>query len=73
MVEHNVVFNENDVWNDATVSIPNGALSEGEKESEKVIQYPENPVENLKKAEDDLNDADLPETDPADNDQESKH
>ena len=47
-------------------------MSEGEKESEKVIQYPENPVENLKKAEDDLNDADLPETDPADNDQESK-
>jgi Reverse transcriptase (RNA-dependent DNA polymerase)/gag-polypeptide of LTR copia-type len=48
-VERNVVFNENDVQNDdGTVPIPE-ALSEGEKEIEKVIQYPKNHVENLEK------------------------
>ena len=72
MVEHNVVFNENNIRNDSTVSIPNGALSEGEKESEKVIQYPENPVENLEKAKGDLNDVDQPQIDPAEDDQEPK-
>ena len=55
-VERNVVFNENDVRNDdGTVPIP-GALSEGEKEADKVIQHPENSVEGLKKAQDDQND-----------------
>jgi hypothetical protein len=32
-----------------TISIPDGALSEGEKEIAKVIQYPECHVENLEK------------------------
>src|SRR5271168_1027696 len=55
-VERNVVFNENDIRNDdGTVPIP-GALSEGEKEADKVIQHPENSVEGLKKAQDDQND-----------------
>ena len=49
-VERNVIFNESNIWNTgATVSIPSGALSKGEREIEKVIQYPENHVENLKK------------------------
>ena len=71
-VELNVVFNENDIRNDSMVSIPNGALSEGEKESKKVIQYPKNSVENLEKAEGDLNDVDQPEVDPSEDDQEPK-
>ena len=48
-VERNVVFNENDVQNNnGSVAIPE-VLSEGEKEIEKVIQHPENHVENLEK------------------------
>ena len=73
MVESNVVFNESDVQTaGGTVSIPTGALSEGEKEIEKVIQYPDNPVENLEKAESNLDDINQPEKDPTDDDQEPK-
>ena len=66
-VEHNVVFNENDIQaSDGTVSISGGILSEGEKESEKIIQYPENRVENFEKAETKSNTANQPEKKPSD-------
>ena len=45
-VERNVVFNENDVQNDDGTVPVSGALSEGEKEAEKVIQHPKNHVED---------------------------
>ena len=68
-VERNVVFNQNDVRNDdGTLPVP-GALSEGEKEAAKVIQHPENPVEDLEKAQNDQND-DAEEK--SDDDQQSK-
>lgn len=51
-VERNVVFNENDVQG-STISIPDEALSEGEKEIAKVIQYPESYVEDLEKSHQD--------------------
>ena len=48
-VERNIVFNDNNVQNNnRLVAIPE-VLSEGEKENEKVIQHPENHVENLEK------------------------
>ena len=53
-VEHNVIFNENDVRNDDGNVPVSGALSEGEKEIKKVIQYPENGVENPEKAQDQM-------------------
>ena len=47
------MFNKNDIrLNDGTVSISGGIQSEGEMESEKVIQYPENYVGNLEKTKD---------------------
>ena len=47
------MFNKNDIWlNDGTVSISGGIQSEGEMESEKVIQYPKNYVGNLEKTKD---------------------
>ena len=59
-VEHNVVFNQNDVQNmGGMVTILVGVLSEGEKEAEKVIQYPAKHVENLEKV-------DQPEKEPSD-------
>ena len=70
-IEHNVVFNENNIQaSDGTVSISSGILSEGEKESEKVIQYPENCVENFKKTEVELNTANQPENKPSDKSQD---
>ena len=52
-VEHNVVFNEDDVrTGDSTISISGGIQSEGEKESEKVIQYPENKAETEQENDD---------------------
>ena len=49
-VKHNVVFNQDDIQiNDSTVSISSGVQSEGEMESEKVIQYPVNRVEDPEK------------------------
>ena len=51
-VERNVIFNQDDVQiNDGTVSISSGVQSEGEMESEKVIQYPINCVEDPKKVD----------------------
>ena len=48
------------------VSISGGIQSEGEMESEKVIQYPKNHVENLEKAEDKQENVTQPEKDPLD-------
>jgi hypothetical protein len=50
-VERNVVFNENDVRNNSSTVTITEALSEGEKEIEKFIQYPDNHVENLEKTD----------------------
>ena len=63
-VERNVVFNKNDIQaSDGTVSILGGIQSEGERESEKVIQYPKNRVE-------DLDTANQPENKPSDESQD---
>ena len=71
-VKHNVVFNENNIQaSDGTVSISGGILSEGEKESEKVIQYPKNCVEIFKKTEIELNTANQPKNKPSDESQDS--
>ena len=54
-VEHDIVFNENDVWAaDRLVNLSNGVLSEGEIKSEKSIQHPKNcakDLQNLKYSE----------------------
>ena len=62
---------ENNIQNnDGTIPIPR-ALSEGEKEIGKVIQYPKNHVENPKKAQDQHDNANLPEKETLDDDQVS--
>jgi hypothetical protein len=69
-VERNVVFNENDIRDvNGTVTIPNGALSEGEREIEKVIQYPENHLEKAQNEQDNVN---PPEKEPLNEDQDPK-
>ena len=48
-VKQNVIFNENDVWNEDGVVLVPGPLSKGENEAKKVIQHPENPDDNSEK------------------------
>ena len=68
-VERNVIFNENDVWNeDGVVPVP-GPLYEGGNEAEKVIQYPENSDDDSEKPDEQHDDA---EKDKSDNDQQHK-
>ena len=51
-VKCNVAFNQDDLQiNDGTLSISGGVQSEGEMESEKVIQYPINHVEDPEKVD----------------------
>ena len=66
-VEQNIVFNENDIrTGGGTVLISSNIQSEGERKSEKVIQYPE----NLEKAETKSNIANQPEKEPSDETQD---
>ena len=68
-VKQNVIFNENDVWNeDGVVPVP-GPLSEGENKAEKVIQYPENLDDDSEKPDEQH---DNPEKDKSDEDQQHK-
>src|SRR5882762_2345298 len=66
-VERNVVFNEKDVQSADDALVP-GVLSEGEKEIEKVIQFPEG-VENPEKSQ---NDQENPEKDLSDDNPKPK-
>jgi hypothetical protein len=64
-VERNVVFNENDVrTGDESVTVLRGVQSEGEMESEKVIQHSTNSIENPKDSDE------APEKEPIDDTQE---
>src|SRR6202789_1790882 len=72
-VERNVVFNESDIRTaDGTVSISGGVLSEGERESEKVIQYSGNRAENLEKPQTNQNSSNLSEKEATDDDDDSE-
>jgi hypothetical protein len=51
-VEHDVVFNENDI-RDGSVMISSNVLSEGEMEGDKIIQHPTNRSKDLQKSKDD--------------------